>query len=194
MRPLLLVLLIIGLANCNAQETIPNKELQIKTAVLAAPEAMREGATVLGFDAQNKVVVLREGTNEMICLADDPQKEGFSIAAYHKDLEPFMQRGRELKAEGLGFQEVFDQREKEAKAGTLKMPEKPATLHVVSGKEGKLNPETGELEGTAIRWVVYTPWQTAASTGLPESPPGPGAPWIMFPGTHAAHIMITPGR
>jgi len=40
--------------------------------------------------------------------------------------------------------------------------------------------------------VVYIPWATAASTGLPIKPAAPGMPWIMDPGTHRAHIMITP--
>ena len=73
--------------SCDAQ-TIPNKDWQIKTAVLAAPEEMRAGAKVLGFDKDNNLVTLREGTNEMVCMADDPANDGFSAAAYHKDLEP----------------------------------------------------------------------------------------------------------
>ena len=173
---------------------IPNKEEQIKYAVLAAPKDKQAGATVLGFDADNNIVTLREGDNEIICLADNPKQDGFSVAAYHKDLEPFMQRGRELRGEGLGFQEVFDMREKEAKAGKLKMPDHAATLHVLSGKEANYNEETGMMDGAAIRWVVYIPWSTPETSGLPTSPPSPGAPWIMFPGTHAAHIMITPPR
>jgi len=40
--------------------------------------------------------------------------------------------------------------------------------------------------------VVYIPWATAASTGLPIKPEAPGMPWIMDPGTHRAHIMINP--
>ena len=194
MRNLLFLFLAFTLSYCDAQVEIPNKDQQIKYAVLAAPKDKQEGATVLGFDSDNNVVTLREGTNEIICLADNPQQDGFSVAAYHKDLEPFMKRGRELRGEGLGFQEVFDMREKEAKAGKLKMPDHAATLHVLSGKEANYNETTGVMEGTAIRWVVYIPWSTPESSGLPTSPPSPGAPWIMFPGTHAAHIMITPPR
>jgi hypothetical protein len=43
------------------------------------------------------------------------------------------------------------------------------------------------------RWVIYTPGATAETTGLPLTP-GPGAPWLMFPGTPGAHIMISPAR
>ena len=43
-------------------------------------------------------------TNKLICISDDPVKEGFNCVCYHKDLEPFMARGRALKAEGKKFE------------------------------------------------------------------------------------------
>ena len=187
--------LIILLFNCTgtAQE-IPNKDAQIAGALQAAPEDSREGATVMGYNADGELVTLVEGTNNMICLADNPNQEGFNAACYHKDLEPFMERGRALKAEGKDRAEIFDIREKEAKEGKLKMPEKGSTLHVLSGPEGKYNPETGLVENVTLRYVVYMPWATSESTGLPIRPVVPGGPWIMDPGTHRAHIMISPPK
>ncbi|MEM1136367.1 MAG: hypothetical protein AAGI07_11060 [Bacteroidota bacterium] len=173
-------------------QTIPDKTAQIKGAILAAPEENRANATVLGYNEKGEVVTLKEGSNELICLADDPAKNGFSVACYHKDLETFMARGRALKAAGKNAQAVFDIREEEVKAGKLKMPEEPTTLHVLNGDEGCFDAETGKAEGTRLRYVVYIPWATSASTGLPERPIVPGGPWIMDPGTHRAHIMITP--
>ncbi|RMG56631.1 MAG: hypothetical protein D6722_26225 [Bacteroidetes bacterium] len=175
-------------------QDIPSAEDQIAAAVMAAPEDMREGATVLGFDADGTLVTLREGDNNLICLADDPAKAGFSCACYHADLEPFMARGRALRVEGKNFQEVFEMREAEAKAGTLPMPEHPSTLHILSGPEGRYDAETGTVVDAYYRYVIYIPWATAASTGLPTAPIVPGGPWIMDPGTHRAHIMVTPVR
>lgn len=187
---LFLTVLLLNLTGC-AQD-IPNKELQIAAAVMAAPETSRADATVLGYDAKGMVVTLRTGTNNMVCLADDPNTPGFNVACYHKDLDPFMARGRALKAEGKDRVAIFEMREAEAKAGTLAMPENPTTLHILSGKEGKYNPETGKVENATYRWVVYTPWATPESSGLDVKPAFPGAPWIMDPGTHRAHIMISP--
>jgi hypothetical protein len=195
MRLPLFSVLALGLIclSCKIQaQEIPDKEAQISAAVMAAPEDIRAEATVLGFDADGNVVTLREGSNNMVCLADDPNSPGFNAACYHKDLEPFMTRGRALKAEGKNPQGVFDIREEEAKSGKLKMPEAPATLNVLSGKEGKFNAESGEVENANYRYVVYIPFATAESTGLPERPIVPGGPWIMDPGTHRAHIMVTP--
>ncbi len=181
---------LILLFNCCTGQEVPNVEQQIAQAVLAAPEHQREDAAIMGFDQNGELVVIREGANDFICIADDPNKEGFSVAAYHNSLEPFMARGRVLKKEGLNRQEVFDKREEEVKAGTLEMPDK-ATLFVTTGD---FNADTGEPENLYTRFVVYIPYATEASTGLPLSPVTPGAPWIMDPGTHRAHIMINPPR
>lgn len=147
---------------------------------------------VYGYDAKGEFVVLRKGTNEMICLADNPNQAGLSVSCYHKDLEPFMARGRELKAEGKSFQETFDIREAEAKSGKLMMPKQASNLQVYSAKAEDYNATTGEVTKGSFRYVVYIPWATAASTGLPIKPEAPGMPWIMDPGTHRAHIMINP--
>ncbi|MBN3518491.1 hypothetical protein JYB62_00635 [Algoriphagus lutimaris] len=175
-------------------QDIPSKEVQIKTAVLAAPEEKRAEATVYGYDSNGTFTVLRKGSNEMICIADDPNSPGFSVASYQNDLEPFMVRGRELKKEGKSSQEIFDTREAEAKSGKLKMPKNGATLYVLTADEENYTPSTGEVSDTYLRYVVYLPWATSETTGLPLKPSAPGMPWIMDPGTHRAHIMITPPR
>lgn len=187
---LLFACLLFSLESC-AQE-IPNPELQIGAAVMAAPEDQRDGAMVYGYDAKGNMLVIREGTNNMVCLADNPNQDGFSVACYHKDLDAFMARGRELKAEGKNRGEIFDAREAEAKAGTLKMPEQPTTLHILAGPGGKYDLATNEVTDANYRYVVYIPFATAETTGLPTKPIVPGGPWIMDPGTHKAHIMITP--
>ena len=171
---------------------IPTKDVQISTAVLAAPEASREKAMVYGYSEKGEFVVLRSGTNEMVCLADDPNQAGLNVSCYHKDLEPFMARGRDLKKAGKNFKEVFDIREEEVKSGKLMMPKQPATLFVLSAPDEQFNRTTGVVTGGNLRYVVYIPYATAESTGLPLKPEAPGMPWIMDPGTHRAHIMINP--
>ncbi len=84
------------LASVAIAAEVPSAKVQIAGAVLAAPMELREGAAVLGFDAQGGRVQIREGTNELICLATDPAKTAFEVDCYHKDLEPFMARRREL--------------------------------------------------------------------------------------------------
>jgi hypothetical protein len=175
-------------------QSIPSKDVQIKTALMAAPDDKRDAATVYGFDEKGSFMLLRKGTNEMICLADDPNSPGFNASCYHNTLDPFMERGRQLKKEGKSAKEIFDIREEEAKSGKLIMPKDGATLFVLSADAADYNPATGEVKDPYLRYVVYIPWATEASTGLPLKPSGPAMPWIMDPGTHRAHIMINPPR
>jgi hypothetical protein len=177
---------------CLAQNNIPSAEAQIKAALMAAPADMREKATVYGYSPKGEFIMLRKGSNEMICLADDPAQKGFSASCYHRDLEPFMARGRELKKQGKSSGEISDTREKEAKSGKLQMPKNPSTLFVFTASDENVNPGTGEVKEGNYRYVVYIPYATSESTGLPLKPEAPGMPWIMDPGTHKAHIMITP--
>jgi hypothetical protein len=179
-------------ASALAAQSIPSKEAQIASAILAAPEALREKAMVYGYSDKNEFIVLRKGENEMVCIADDPKQSGLSVSCYHKDLEPFMSRGRELKKEGKSFQEIFDIREAEVKSKKLAMPTQPTSLFVFSAKDEGFNRATGEVKDGNLRYVVYIPWATSESTGLPLKPEAPGMPWIMDPGTHRAHIMINP--
>jgi hypothetical protein len=181
---------------CNlvfAQQVIQEK-IQIQTALLAAPEEMREGATVMGYDAKGQLKILRKGNNDLICLGDDPTVAGLNVSCYHATLEPFMERGRQLKQEGKNFQEIFDIREEEAKSGKLQMPKDGASLYVLTADAADYDVQTGEVKDSYMRSVVYIPWATAESTGLPLKPAAPGMPWIMDPGTHRAHIMINPPR
>ena len=177
-----------------AQDTIPPPATQIKLALLAAPDEGKDQATVYGYSPRKEFILLRKGTNELICLADDPSQPGFSVACYHRDLEAFMQRGRDLKKAGKSQKEIFDTREKEVKKGTLLMPKLPATLYVYSASAKDYDRIKGEVANGYLRSVIYIPYATTASTGLPLKPQAPGMPWIMDPGTHGAHIMINPKK
>lgn len=167
-------------------------DIQIKTAVLAAPEEARSGAMVYGYDTEGKMILLREGTNNMVCIADDPNFEGIKVSCYSKKLESFMSRGRELTAEGKSEIEKRDIRKQEVESGKLEMPDEPSTLYVFSGSEENYDKTTGELKDGKFRYVIYIPYATTESTGLPAKPEVPGMPWLMDPGTHRAHIMISP--
>lgn len=176
---------------CFGQQ-VPKTDIQIKTAVLAAPSEQREQAMVYGYSDKGEFVVLRKGNNELVCLSDDPNQPGFSVSCYHKDLESFMARGRELKKEGKSNQQSFEAREAEVKSGKLVMPKQPASLYVFGTADDKYNRETGEILDGYLRYVIYIPYATTESTGLPLKPDAPGMPWLMDPGTHRAHIMINP--
>ena len=188
--PILFSTVLVASTLCAAAEP-PAPAVQIAAAVLAAPAELRAGAAVLGYNAKGELIRLREGKNELICLATDPAAAKFHVACYHKDLEPYMARGRELIAKKVTGNDRNDVRWKEVADGKLFMPHEPRTLYVLDGNS--YDAATGKVADAYLRWVIYTPFATPESTGL-STKASDGAPWLMSPGTVGAHIMINPPR
>ena len=184
--------LILAIGAAAAQEV--GVDQQIAGAVSAAPEDRRAEATVMGYSSSGDLVTLREGTNELICLADKAGDDAFRAACYHQSLEAYMQRGRQLRAAGIEGADNLQARHDEADAGKLEMPSTPAALYNLGGPADIFDPRTGEVSGGNWVWSIYTPYATEESTGLPTSPQAPGAPWIMRPGTASSHIMVVQPR
>jgi len=163
---------------------------QIAAAVLALPSEYRDDARVLGYHAGNsQLVSLREGKGPFTCLATSPTDPRFHVACYHESLEPFMARGRALRAQGVPDNKVDTVRFAEVKSGKIAMP-KQAALYQLFGPPGSFDPATGTVKGVTPLFIIYMPGATAASTGLSPKP-SDSAPWIMFPGTPKAHLMLT---
>jgi hypothetical protein len=169
---------------------IPPNTQQIAEAVTALPPELRAGAAVLGYSPEGKLVSLREAKNDMICLAPSPSEKDFHSACYHKSMEPFMARGRELRGQGVTGAQVDTVRFAEVKSGKLKMPATPTMLYQIFG--GTFDPATSQVTGGNWLYVTYIPFATSATTGL-SSKASDKSPWIMFPGTPKAHIMFSVG-
>jgi len=189
----LIALLVASVASAQAPAataTISAADEQITQAVLPLPNDLRESATVLGYATDGKFVTLRNGTGAMICLANNPQGPRFHVACYHKTMEPFMARGRELRTQGVRGDQVDSVRFREAKEGKLKLPDQPTLLYSITGARDAYDAATKTAKGTPL-FVVYIPYATSASTGL-SAIPQRGSPWVMNAGTPKAHIMFTP--
>jgi len=190
-RPRLLVLVPLTAFPVLASAQVPAAERQIAWAVAAAPERMRADATVLGYAPDGKLVTLRSGSGALICLADDPKEPNHHVSCYLKELEPYMARGRDLRAQGLKRPQIDSARMAEIKSGKLKLPAQPALLYQLIAPPGSVDSTTGEVKGARSMWVVYIPYATAEATGL-SAVPVKGGPWLMDPGMPWAHIMIVP--
>jgi hypothetical protein len=191
MNTMIIVSTVLLASTVVAAADMPAPEVQIAGAVLAAPPELREGAAVLGYGPQGELVRLREGKNELICLANDSSKSRFSVACYHRDLEPYMARGRELLGQKVTGQKRNDMRWQEVAEGKLSMPREPRTLYVLTGSGFDAN--SGKVTDAYLRWVIYVPFATTESTGL-STKAVDNAPWLMYPGTAGAHIMINPPK
>ena len=189
-----LLIVAVPLAGAGAQSVVyPTPERQIAAAVSPLPEALQKEAKVLGYDEAGKLVTLRPGANEMICLADNPANPRFHVSCYHKTLDAFMARGRALRAQKLTEEQVASTRSRDVRAKRLAMPTRPAALYQYFAPRDSVDAGTGTVKGAQHLYVVYTPYATYKTTGISEAPV-PGGPWIMFPGTPFAHLMIAPQK
>jgi hypothetical protein len=166
--------------------------LRIAAAVSPAPSTLRAGATVLGYDSAGKLVTLRQGTNDLICLADDARRKNFHVSCYYKALEPFMARGRELRAKGLSSDSADSVRAHEIRAGKLAMPKTPTALYQYAAPRNQVS-DAG-VKSAQYLYLVYMPYATPESTGFTAQPLNNGGPWLMYPGKPWAHLMIAPSK
>jgi len=182
-----------ALAHAQAPATAaPAAAQQISAAVLALPQEFRADARVLGYQAGRRdLVALREGKGPFTCLASEPGAKQFHVACYHRSLEPFMARGRALRASGVQGDQVDTVRFAEVRSHKLVMPAHPASLYQLFGPPDAFDAATGTASKAQALYVVYMPGATAASTGI-SAKPAEGTPWLMFPGTPKAHIMFQP--
>ncbi len=165
----------------------PGSTDPVELALMAAPEAERATATVMLYE-DGGMVTAREGSGNFICLGDNPDEERFQVACYHKDLEPYMARGRELRADGITGKTSIETRWSEIEAGSLSMPAKAASLHQLIGADQSAvtTNSAGDLRRLT---VIYMPFVTAEEMGLPPMPEGDN-PWVMYSGSPTAHVMI----
>ena len=170
--------------------TVAPASTQIAAAVTPLPDELKADAAVLGYVTPGKLVRLRDGKNDMICLAPEPGAKAFHSACYHKAMEPFMARGRSLRAGGVQGAQVDTVRFAEVKSGRLKVPAQPSMLYQIFG--GTFDEGTGKVTGGSWLYITYMPYATTTSTGL-TSKPSDKSPWLMFPGTPKAHIMFSAG-
>ena len=162
---------------------------QIAAAVLPLPDSARAAAQVLGY-RDGKLVELRAGTGPMICLTDNPATKGFEASCYHRALEPFMARGRSLRAAGITERKQVDSaRRADIRRGRLRMPTRPAALISVFSDSSRFDPAAGPPSGAGRLHVVYIPFATEANTGISATPSN-DRPWLMYPGEPWSHIMI----
>lgn len=169
------------LASAEKMEDTRTVEDKITQAVKPLPESMRDGATVVEYDAQGYRTILREGTNSMVCEPDDPSTEGFRVSCYHKYRIARLNFEHQLAATGMDPKEVFKARSAKVDAALLPLPVAGQMSYGLYG-----DTEAAARPGRSIR----VPYATADSTGLPTERDEDEGIWLMQAGTNRAHIMV----
>ena len=153
----------------------------IAEATSPLPEQLRDGATVVVDGDDGSRQVLRQGTNAFVCHPDGPTPKGFYVSCSDERLSrSAMTEYRRLREQGLPEDEILAKVSAGVADGSLTPIPSGAMFFALSGPD---------KEHAELLVVIRVPDATAESTGLPTEPTDDEA-WLMFPGTHQAHIMI----
>jgi len=156
-----------------------NPEQQIGETLRALPEAMRNNATVIGYQNGERTV-LKAGSGSMICNADDPKtsdsRGAYFVNCFPKSLEAFENRRAELDPGSDALKALSA----DVESGRLKLPT-IAMRYTLRGHSA---------EGAVPLAILHVPFATAESMGL-STEPDHYRPWLMAESTVMAHIMLT---
>jgi hypothetical protein len=151
--------------------TAANADLaDIQSATSAGPNSLTKNATIMRWSGE----VLRQGTNDWTCLPDLPGNGGtdpWCVDASWRNLLDALKNKKEPNYDKVGFAYML--------AGDA-----PISNITPSGKE-----EDGDwVEGLKAHLMVLVPDHTMFDNISTD--PTNGGPWIMWPNTTYAHIMI----
>lgn len=162
-----------------AQAVTPasSREAKIANALSAAPDEVARNAAVKDWPSKEGegLVLLRQGTNGWVCLPNDPATPGNDPmcmdATFHDALSAY----------------VAGQVSKVTRVGYAYMLTSDAEGSNISPRETKPTP-TNQWHHAGPHVMVLFP-DAKLLEGLPTKPSEYG-PYVMFPGTPVAHVML----
>lgn len=183
MRPILAVLASIVIATPLAAQ--PDERAQAALVLRLIPAEARSGATVVLRSAAGDRVV-RRGEGPFLCVSDISPARRISLICHHRVLEERLRFERELgKATGLQGGELTARLCHEGEARGMKVPNGAMEF---TASVAVLTDGTIDRAATVYR-LLWLPFATTASIGLPSEDPGEGRPWLHQSGSCGAHVM-----
>jgi hypothetical protein len=190
--PYLALLIIIGASTSLGQDygTL-STEQQIGAAVLPLPAVLRDQAGVILFDKKGAPVIVRKGTNDMVCMLI-PSSTEFDARCYHGSFIPVILRGRELRNSGMKSKDVAKTIDNEIQHKKLNLPDNPIAGYRMLGPISAFDQKTNTPGNAIESWEsIHFPYKTAKEIGLPVAGEVPRTvPYVMASGTYWCHVMI----
>jgi hypothetical protein len=156
----------------------------IAKSVMAAPAALRDGATVIKWKADFTYDTLRKGMNHLVCYDISGMPEQQAVMVECTNMENLDRVAQNLKFQAVGdpkkTQAMLDAAEKD---GTRVKPLYGSVWYHYMG---------ADPDHVRMHMTIAVPGATTQTTGLPDNPKTGGV-WIMNAGTTTAHLM-TPGE
>ena len=176
-----MVLVVFGVLAISASGLAQTKDES--PALAAAPQQMREGATIIKWKADGTYDTLKKGTNRLVCYdrSGEAGRQPFAVQCTSIG-------NLDRVAQNRKFEQITDKAARQAAIdaaeanGTRVKPEYGSVFYMMNG------PDQEHARGHV---TIAVPGATSQSTGLPDNPKQGGV-WIMNAGTSTAHLM-TPG-
>jgi hypothetical protein len=147
----------------------------VASAMSAAPESVSSAATILGFDEKMQPRTVREGSNGWTCMPDMPHTPGADPMCVDRN--------------GMAWAEAW-MAHKDPPAGQMGFG------YMLMGGSDASNTDPFATKPAADgTWVDTGPHVMILNigdrfTGYPTTPDNPKVPFVMFPNTPYAHLMI----
>jgi hypothetical protein len=185
MKQLMLVAVAAGVAIPSPAYAQTDQEM-FDRALLGAPAGMvRQNASVVKWGADGKRMVIKQGTNDMVCWDQSvwPGQLPFSSHCTSSKSMDRVDQNRQMYYEHK-TREAAEKAIKDAEAaGKRVLPEYGAGHYGLQGKD---------QESARSHVTFAVPIATSASLKIPDKPSTSGM-WLMDAGTTGAHVMI-PGH
>ena len=155
----------------------------IEAALMAAPEGrVRDGATVIKWNADYTYETLKEGENQIVCFdrSSEQRRQPFAVQCTSLANLDRVAQNRKFRAEAAdaaGERAMVDAAEAD---GSRVQPEFGSMFYMMDGDD------QASAHG---HMMIIVPGATGESLGLAENGRGGGA-WVMAAGRGSAHIMI----
>ena len=181
-RTMLVVLLLAAGGGAEGQSS---QEL-IDRILLAAPQRIRADAAVVGWNADGWRVILREGSNGIVCWdqSDEPRKRTYSSRCTSEGNLPRIEQNRAWILSGKSQAEVQAMMDEAEENGSREVSEYGSVYYSINTDD---DPENANIHTT-----ISVPFATSDSIDVASERTNAGV-WIMGAGTSGAHLMI-PGR
>jgi|HubBroStandDraft_1064217.scaffolds.fasta_scaffold403281_2 hypothetical protein len=163
-----------------AQE--PAVDVRIAEAVSPLPESLRDGATVIEYDANWSPNVLRQGSNGITCSHDRPlpNEPPFGVRCVAASVMPQQLMLAKMIGSGMTHTQATAEVRAAKASGKLQTPTVGAMTYLRTGKSAK---------ASTVVWKMLLPGAKAEDLGLPTKPSN-GSPYMTSSGTPQAALVM----
>jgi hypothetical protein len=164
-------------------------DVQIALAESAGPPVASAAAIyVLGAKGYRKV---REGTNGFTCLISRERIDTLEPECFDAEgtatVVPVRLFTEARRADGTAEARIKALVDQGYRAGRFRAPRKPGLVYMLSEHNDVFDPEGGRVVHFPGHLIFYAPYATQKDVGS-----GPGAPYIVAPGTPHALMIVVP--